>query len=217
MTARLAHAALLGGGLLVGLVVAGCAAGNQIVSLAPPSPAPKAKDYVDQVKRWHRHGDLRADFDATLIVDAVPFSPEFQAAYVAKYLDVYKVTESGREAVTQKIVGGIGEGWVFHVETQAHTYEVTDLKPPKSIWRVTLIDDRGREVSTQTVTLDPSRPEVLQVFYPYTTIFARAWRVTFPRQLPDGSDLVGPDTKSLTLRIAGPPGSIDLIWRFKEK
>jgi len=198
------------------LLLAACASGNQIVSLAPPAPAPSAKDYVDQLKRWSRHGDMRADFDATLIIDATLHSPEFHAAYVAKYLDVYKVTDSSRAQVTATLQADLTEGWVFHLETQAHTYEMNELGSKRTIWRTTLMDDRGREVAVQAVIADPRRPEFLQTFYPYTTVFSRSWRVTFPKKLADGSDLVGPDTKSLTLRVAGPPGLIDLIWRFRQ-
>ena len=104
----------------------------------------------------------------------------------------------------------------FHLETETHTWEINELKPPKSIWRLTLVDDSGREVPAREVKLETTRTELLQVFYPYTGIFSRPWRVLFPRKLADGSDLVTPETQSLTLRIAGPAGSINMIWRFKE-
>ena len=200
--------------LLLVLALAGCASGNKIVSLGAYSPAPRASDYVDQIKRWTRHGDLRSDFDAAMIIDATLHSPEFRAAYVAKYLDVYKVGDTARAQVVAAIPTD-PDAYEFHVETQTHTYEVNELKPPKSIWRLSLIDDRGREIAVREVKLQNSRPELLQVFYPYNQIFSRAWRVMFPRKLPDGSDLVTPETKSLTLQIAGPAGSISLVWQLK--
>ena len=46
-----------------------------------------------------------------------------------------------------------------------------------------------------------------QEFYPYANIFSRGWTVRFPRTRADGSPLVGGDTKSLTLRFAGPQGA----------
>jgi hypothetical protein len=198
--------------LLVAL--AGCSSTNKIVSLDPPERPPAAKDYVDQVKRWSRHGDLRSDFDATMIVDATFHSPEFHSAYVAKYLDVYKVPPDSRAKVAATIPQAPDQ-YELHVETQTHTWEVNELHGPKSIWRVTLLDDRGREAQSTEIKLETTRPEYLQTFYPYTAIFSRPWRVLFPRVANDGTPLVGPDTKSITLRIAGPAGAIDLVWKLK--
>lgn len=196
------------------MLVGGCASSSKIVSMGDPSPAPQAKDYVDQVKRWTRHGDLRSDFDATMIIDATLHSPEFHAAYVAKYLEVYRVSDSAKATIAATVPNA-PTSYEFHVETQTHTYEVNELKPPKSIWRMTLIDDTGREVQTTEVKLENSRPEWLQTFYPYTALFGRPWRVLFPRTLSDGTPLVSESTKALTLRIAGPAGSIDLVWQLK--
>ena len=113
---------------LLCLLLAGCASSNALVSLGTPATAPTARDYVDQVKRWTRHGDMRSDFDATLIVDATLYSPEFQAAYVAKYLDVYKVTAGAADKVKGELAIPSEEGYVFHLDNQAHTYEVMELK-----------------------------------------------------------------------------------------
>ena len=197
-------------------LLCGCSYASKVVSLDEPRTAPLARDYVDQVKRWSRHGDVRSDFDATIIVDATWHSPEFRAAYIAKYLDVYKVNTGARAQVTASIPTA-PEAWEFHLESQTHTWEINELKPPKSMWRMTLIDDRGREVAASEVKLENTRPEFLQTFYPYTGIFSRPWRVLFPRALPDGTALIGPETKSLTMRIAGPQGAVDLTWRLKDR
>ena len=200
--------------LVVLLVAGSCATTSKVVSLGPPNPPPSAKQYVDQLKRWSRHGTLRSDFDATLIADATFHSPEFHAAYVAKYLDVYQVPESSRSQVAATIPWADGS-YEFHLETQAHTWEVNELKPPKSMWRITLVDDRNREVQSSEVKLENTRTEFLQTFYPYTTNFSRPWRILFPRNLGDGTPLVTPETKTLTMRLAGPNGAIDLVWHLR--
>ena len=197
-----------------GGVLSACAIANPVLSLAPTTTVSAPSDYVKQVRRWTRHGDTIYDFDAALIVDATFHAPEFQAAFDAKYIHAYRVNENARTQVLAKLDAAANEGYVFHVETSSHTYELGDIKPPKTIWRTTLIDDKGREVSASVISQDRTRPEVLTTFYPYIGIFSRAWRVVFPTALPDGTPLVGPDTKNLTLRIAGPPGIIELRWRF---
>ncbi len=195
-------------------LVAGCAGNSKIVSLAEPAIAPPVKSYVDEIKAWSRHGDMLHDFDATIIVDATMHSPEFRAAYIGKYLDVYKVGDNTRELAVAGIPNA-PDSYEFHVETQTHAWEINELKPPKSLWRITLIDDRGREVTASSVKLEKTRPEFLQIFYPYSNLWARPWRILFPRNLDDGTPLVTPETKTLTMRIAGPAGNVDLLWRLK--
>jgi hypothetical protein len=201
--------------LALALLLAGCATAPQYVSLAPPQAAVGMKQYVGEMEKFTRRGDSIFDFDTTLIVYATFHAPEFQDAFIAKYLDVYHVNANAQESVRGSLLESVAEGWVFHVETQSHTYELNELKPPKSVWRTTLVDDKGREVSPLGITNDNTRPEVLQAFYPYTNVFAHAWRIVFPKNLPDGSPLVTPDTKSLTMRIAGPPGHIELTWKMQ--
>lgn len=202
---------------LAALLLSGCAITNPVLSLSAPTTPARPSDYVNQVKRWTRRGDTLFDFDAALIIDATFHAPEFQAAFDAKYIDAYRVNENARAQVLAKLDAAADEGWVFHLESQSHTYELGNIKPPKTIWRTTLIDDKGREVSASAISQDRTRPEVLIAFYPYIGIFSRAWRVVFPKTLPDGTPLVTPETKNLTLRIAGPPGIIELRWRFAEE
>ena len=198
--------------LLAGLT--GCATTQPVVSLAPPQQAVSQTAYDDEVKKWTRRGDAVRDFDTTLIAYATFHAPEFQDGFIAKYIDTYHVNANAQESVRGSLLESVSEGWVFHVETQSHTYELNELKPPKSVWRTTLIDDKGREVSPLAVSNDNTRPEVLNTFYPYTTVFSRAWRVVFPKNLPDGSPLVTPDTRSIMLRFAGPTGTIELVWKM---
>lgn len=200
--------------VLVFALLCGCASAPK-VSLEPPSSPPTAKDYVDELKRWTRHGHVIADFDEALTVDATMHAPEFRAAYVEKYIDVYKLApdEAARKRV--ELNGQIANLWEFHFTTSGHTWEVNELLPTKKQWKLQLLDDKSRAVEATLVKLIRDRIEVEEKFYPLTSIFTRGWQVQFPRNLPDGSPLVTADTKSLTLRIAGPKGDIDLVWQLK--
>jgi hypothetical protein len=207
MTARVAA--------LLALGWAGCGAANKAVSLAEPAQAPSAREYVDLVKLWTRHGHLRQDFDIALDVDATMRSPEFRAGYAEKYLAVYHVGPSlaGQKRVELRALGA--DRYEFHVETQAHTYELNDLSQRKGYWRVALINDRNQEVQPVEVRALKDRPELAAAFYPYAGLFSRGWDLSFPQTLPDGTPLVQPESRSLTLRFAGPQGSVDLIWKLR--
>jgi hypothetical protein len=206
---RLALAALTAGWL------AGCAGAPPRVSLGEPSPPPAADDYVDQLKKWTRHGHLFNDFDSALDVDATLRSPEFRAAYAAKYVLVYRVEPEHQDKVRGDILSDGADTYEFHVETATHDYELNDLGGAKSVWRVTLVDDTRHEVSPQEVSPIKERRRLDSEFYPYAGLFSRGWRLRFPRARSDGSPLVGADTKSLTLRFAGPQGTVDLVWQLQ--
>jgi hypothetical protein len=209
------RATLAAGCALGTLFTAGCGAANRVVSLAEPTRAPPASEYVDQVKKWTRHAHLREDFDIALDIDATLRSPEFRAAYAEKFIRVYRV---GPALADQKRIELRTDGantYELHIETQTHTYELNDLVPNKKIWRLGLLNDRNQEVQALEIQSLKDRPEVAAAFYPYAGLFSRGWRVRFPTVLADGTPLVGPDTASLTLRISGPQGSVDLVWRLR--
>jgi hypothetical protein len=202
--------------LLLAILLAGCASSPKVVvSLDPPAAQPTAKDYVNLLKRWTRHGHIIADFDEALSVDATLHSPEFRAAYAEKFIDVYKLSPDDAARKRAELAAQIANIWEIHLNTAGHTWEVNEMLPSKKQWRLQLVDDKGRAVESSEVKLVRDRIEVEQEFYPQAGIFTRAWNVRFPRLMPDGSPLVGPDTKSLTLRIAGPKGSVDLVWRLR--
>jgi hypothetical protein len=193
----------------------GCAHTPVRVSLAEPSPPPGAKQYVDQLKRWSRHGSIKSDFDETLGVDATLRSPEFRHAFAAKYIQIYKIGPENKERIRGEILSDGADTYEFHVETATHDYVLNDFTSAKTVWRVTLVDDQGHEVIPTEIRAIKERRELDMAFYPYASIFSRGWQVRFPRARADGAPLVGADTKSLTLRFAGPQGSVELVWALQ--
>jgi hypothetical protein len=193
-----------------GTTLVGCAPLH--MSLSEPQVPPGAKDYVKQLKRWTRHAQLINDFDQALEVDATLRSPEFRAAYAAKYLEMYRVAPESQQKVRGDLLSDGADSYEFHVESSTHDYLLNDLTGAKTIWRVTLVDDQAHEVTPAEVSSVRERRRLEMEFYPYAELFSRGWRIRFPRARADGTPLVGSDTKSLTLRIAGPQGSVDLVW-----
>ncbi len=197
------------------ILVGGCASAPVKVSLAEPATPPSAKDYVDELKRWTRHAHLRNDFDQALDIDATMRSPEFRHAFAAKYIEIYKIGVENQPRIRGEILSDGADSYEFHVETATHDYALNDLTSAKTVWRVTLIDDQGHEVSPSSVNALRERRALDQEFYPYASIFSRGWQIRFPRARTDGSPLVGTDTRSLTMRVAGPQGTVDLVWLLK--
>ena len=191
-----------------------CAA-SQPVSLTQPAPPPAAADYKQLLVSWTRHGDIRYDFDNAFGIDATFHSPEFQEGYAAKWAEVYKLEPPEAARVRAQLLAAISTHYEFYVETATHTYALNDLGSTKTIWRVCLRDDAGHETVASEISAAREQRELLAAFYPYVGAWGRGWRVRFPRQLEDKTPLVSPESKAITLRIAGPPGSVDLTWKLR--
>ena len=195
------------------MTLAGCTPPQ--VSLGEPKVQPTSKDYEKQLERWTRHGQLTNDFDQALQLDATLRSPEFRAAYAAKYIEMYKVAPESQPKVRGDLLSDGADSFEFHVESATHDYLLNDLTGAKSVWRVTLVDDQQHEVVPSEISLVRERRRLEMEFYPYADIFSKGWRVRFPRARADGTPLVGSDTKSLTLRMAGPQGAVELVWKLQ--
>ncbi len=200
--------------VVVSLALAACG-GPKIVSLAEPAQPLSADDYWKQINRWTRVGTVRSDFDSDLIVKATLHAPEFRSAYVAKVTDIFKVGKEHLDTERAKLFAEVAEVWEFHVESAAHRFEFNELSIKKNVWRIVLLDDQGHEVLPVEIKPDRPRRSLEPLLYPYIDDFSKGWRLRFPKKKPDGAPLANPETKSLTLRFAGPPGSTDLVWQLR--
>jgi hypothetical protein len=203
-------------------LLAGCGGSPRGLSLETPNRTPKASEYVDQVKKWTRTAHLRDMFDEALAVHATLRSPEFRAAFAERWIEMFRIGPTEAARVREQILAEGAGTYEFHVETASHAHELNNFTTAKSVWRVVLVDDRGREVTTKEVAASRERRELEYVLYPYVTQqhpntadFVRGWRFRFPQTLPDGNPLVTPETSKLILRFAGPQGSVDLVWHLK--
>jgi hypothetical protein len=197
------------------LVLCGCGHAPPPVTLTPPEKAAPASEYVDELKLFSRHGHVISDFDEALTVDATLHAPEFRAAYAEKWIDVYKLNAEDAAKKRAQLLAEIADVWEIHVETSAHFYMINDFTQGKGIWRVTLIDDHGRAIMPADARQSLDKRDVDMAFYPFASIFSRGWRFRFPRNLPDGSPLITPQTRWIALRVAGPQGSTDLVWTLR--
>lgn len=197
------------------LLVGGCAHSPPVVTLQASADPPDAKRYFDVLDEFTRHGHILADFDETLTVDASLISPLVADALAAKRAEVYELTRGQAEIERAKLEAEANGGIVFHLESATHNFDLNDFASSRSIWRLTLMDDQGHVLDHPQVKSAREKRQVDQVFYPYTSLFGRAWDIRFPRALADGSPFPAPGTRTLTLRIAGPMGTVDLVWKLK--
>jgi len=196
------------------LLLAAAACHTPVVSMSVPATAPAAKEYPYEVLRWTRHGHVRFDFDEALTVNATLHSPEFRAAYTEKWVSQFSLVGAEAEKIRSDFAAEVADCWEVHLESASHTHDEDNFKPERHLWHLALVTDQGRQVSASEIKLDKEKRDVATALYPHATVFSRGWRIRFPRRLADGLPLIEAGTRSLTLRIAGPHGSTDIVWRL---
>ena len=94
------------------------------------------------------------------------------------------MNEEDAAKLRAKLTADVADVWELHAEVATHKYEVNEFNTAtnKSPWRVTLVDEKNRAVSTTDIKLDRGRREVTGELYPYLTIFSRGWKMRFPAQ-----------------------------------
>ncbi len=198
---------------VVGLVA--CTGQAERVSLASPRASRyQAKDYSRLLWRWTRSGRVVKQLDTALKVKATFFAPDYRAAYLARYAQMFKLPQQKRAALAAELAKSWGERYTFVFGAATHDFKWNDFHRKHSIWRVALVNDRGEQVDAQSLERVRRSP-TWDVFYPYLEPFYQLYRVRFPRQLADGRPLFPAGTRKVILRFAGPLGSTDLLWQLK--
>ena len=218
-----ASCAILGAlGALFG--AAGCGAPSpRPVDLSPGERRYTPDDYGRVVTRWTRSGRLQKDFDKVapfdmaLDVRATFESWEWRWAYVERFAEYYRLPEARKSEMRDSELKSAEEYHEFHVAATASRFEWAEfLNPKNTMWRIVLFDDRGREVepNDKFPVKMPLTEET--AFFPYVGSFEQPFltRVLFrfPSRFPDGTPTLDPGTKHVTLRFAGPLGTLDLVW-----
>ncbi|MSP62554.1 MAG: hypothetical protein EXR72_19925 [Myxococcales bacterium] len=177
------------------------------VQFTPPTVAPRSADYPAIQDRWTRHAHVTREFDTAVDVYATLQTSEFRAAWLARVATLRQLAGAARSELEQEQARD-AEQFVDCV-LQVHTgrWNWNDLTSPRSLWTITLVDDRGREAGPALVHQVPLKPDEVAALYPGGTPFTRTWRVRFRRTLPDQSRLLDPATRWVLLRIAGPLGN----------
>jgi len=196
--------------LWIGFACVGCAPPPR-VNFAPPSLGVRL-DYRRVHARWTRHAHATHDYATALDAHVTLWSDEFRAAYLDKVSALRQLTSAQRDKLAAELARD-GEQWVeLVVQLVTSSWTWNELNSPRSVWTLTLIGDDDREVALGEVTMFVGRPETIAALFPPNTPFTRTWRARFPRVLPDGTRLLGPQTRAMTLRIAGALGRAVFRW-----
>ncbi|HEU4613349.1 MAG TPA: hypothetical protein VFS15_14760, partial [Kofleriaceae bacterium] len=81
----------------------------------------------------------------------------------------------------------------------------------KSVWRVVLVDQAGNEIEPIEIVKDKRPDFTVRADYPAFGDFATAYIARFPRD----AQLLGPDVRSVRLRMSSVRGGLELEWKAK--
>ncbi|MCP4446698.1 MAG: hypothetical protein GY811_15330 [Myxococcales bacterium] len=169
-----------------------------------------AGDFEETSEHWTRRGVLRAPLEdqasQLMEVYATYLSTDWRASYVDRQCKLQRMSGERRLELE-------GE----HQESAAKQHEVellvttyhpqhNDLHRERSIWRISLVDDSGNEISAQSVERDRRPREIVSAEFDNFGDFAEAYRVVFPAE---PAILEG---KKFSLRVSSSLGIVEVEW-----
>lgn len=181
---------------------------------------PPGTSFSSTYERWTRIGRLisKTELDTVLVTSATLRSRAFQRAYAERYIKVYGLVDPAeQQRVRSEALAQSDAGIGFYVQTTTHDQRWNDLSPKKARWRVTLLDENGHQREAAEITALASNAMVESSLLGQSPDpFRRTWHVRFPSDSTPGLDAASvPRARRLTLRIAGPEGTVDLSWALE--
>lgn len=189
----------------------GCATSDLL--LDDRSVAAESEGYTATLRRWTKHHKVYRHFEALIFTTATYLSPEFRQALVNRRTRLLGLpgSEARRVELEHRERSRRYHEFVVSVYTAERRWNDLDAEP--SMWRVSLANDRGQEVSPSEVIRQDLRSGDLQAYFPYITVFQQAYLVRFPKQsLEFGSSVIDSTTQSFQLRFLSGIAVSELNW-----
>lgn len=178
-----------------------------------------ASDYEAVLRTWTRSAQFTNvnAMDNVLTATATYESWDFRWAYVVRYAEDYRLTVDQRHALLERSLAETREQHQFYLALYAQKHKWNDLTASEPAWIVRLIDDEGTETAPSEIQPIRKPGAIELTYFPYTTPWRSAFRVSFPKVRADGRRTISPDARWFGLRFAGAQGNQELIWEIKEE
>lgn len=175
-----------------------------------------ATDYETVLRHWTRSTQLTTvnEMDNVLTVTATYESWDFRWAYVVRYAEDYRLTVSQRHELLERSLAQSREHHAFYVALYAQKHKWNDLTVSEPAWIVRLIDDEGTETAPSAIEVIRKPNAIELTYFPYTTPWRSAFRITFPKVRADGRPTISYAARWVGLRFAGAQGNDELIWEI---
>jgi hypothetical protein len=194
------------------------ACASSTVSLSEGPREYVAVDYDSVLKKWTRSAQLTSlnAMDNVLTVSATYESWDFRWAYAVRYAEDYRLTVDQRHALLERSLAETRERHEFYLALYAQKHKWNDLTDEHPAWIVRLVDDAGTETAPSEIQVIRKPNAIELTYFPYTTPWRSAFRLTFPRVRADGRPTIPPEARWFGLRFAGPQGNQEVIWEIQK-
>jgi hypothetical protein len=182
---------------------------------APKVSRPDKGRYQTVLDKWTREGKVYEDLETKLLINATFKSEEFRKSYVDEYSSVYMLDSEKVKKLMRDELEAPKKYHEFFISVHTPILEWSDLEKKEPVWALYLLNDAGVRVSPVELKRIRERGPVVTRFYPYHTDWSLGHIVKFPLSLPDGRELITPETKYIKLVMTGPPGKGELVWELK--
>jgi len=201
----------------VGLVAVGCSTPKVKLDEGPREYV--ATDYETVLKNWTRDKQFTNVnvMDNVLSVTATYESWDFRWAYVVRYSEDYRLTIDQRHTLLERSLSEVRDGHQFYVSLYTQKHKWNDLTAKEPAWIVRLIDDEGTETAPSQIESIRKPGAIELTYFPYTTPWRSAFRVSFPRVRADGRPTIASAARWFGLRFAGAQGYEELIWELGDE
>ena len=197
------------------LLAAACASSGGPVDLSgawPESPG----DYQAAHARWTRKQSIHNGLDHVMTVAATALAPDFRAAYAAERARRLDMSAEERDALIAAEKTAAADTIEFEVLLATNRADWNDLgKFPRSMWRVALVGDDGREVLPTKIVADRRVRAEIEQWFPDLGAFYKPYVVTFPRVAADGKPILSEGSKRMVLELGSAVGKTRLVWEGK--
>ena len=194
------------------------ACASSTVSLSEGPREYVAVDYDSVLKKWTRSAQLTSlnAMDNVLTVSATYESWDFRWAYAVRYAEDYRLTVDQRHALLERSLAETRERHEFYLALYAQKHKWNDLTDEHPAWIVRLVDDAGTETAPSEIQVIRKPNAIELTYFPYTTPWRSAFRLTFPRVRADGRPTIPPEARWFGLRFAGPQGNQEVVWEIQK-
>ena len=203
---------------LVIALLGASACASSTVSLSEGPREYVAVDYDSVLRKWTRSAQLTSlnAMDNVLTVSATYESWDFRWAYAVRYAEDYRLTVEQRHALLERSLAETRERHEFYLALYAQKHKWNDLTEEHPAWIVRLVDDAGTETAPSEIQVIRKPNAIELTYFPYTTPWRSAFRLTFPRVRADGRPTIPPEARWFGLRFAGPQGNQEVIWEVQK-
>jgi hypothetical protein len=182
----------------------------------PPTigdPAPQLADrraeqaYQELFDKYSDRGEIYDGFDTRLFAGATFQTMEFREARVKRLAEFQFLPKPRVEELLAKERAEETQFNEFFLGVHVNEPRFEDLSNRHSIWRIVML--------TPSVEVEPVSVErigranlAMRAMYPYLGVFWVAYRVRFPKVLPDGTPVIPDSATHVHLRMASTLGHV---------